>query len=146
MGTSAYRVRAARSRSYGRYAEQPFPQASPGVYQIPQGMLNSSSLAFLNALEPLPNNPSGGFLNYLNLTPAINSQRDDQIKVDQNFKQKFHLMAEYLDERQTNGNPNDTFLGSPFSTNSNPVFTNNQLAQIQLTQRLSPAMVRSEER
>src|SRR5579872_2061840 len=120
---------------------QPFPQASPGVYQIPQGMLNSSSLAFLNALEPLPNNPSGGFLNYLNLTPAINSQRDDQIKVDQNFKQKFHLMAEYLDERQTNGNPNDTFLGSPFSTNSNPVFTNNQLAQIQLTQTLSPAMV-----
>lgn len=120
---------------------QPFPQASPGVYQIPQGMLNSSSLAFLNALEPLPNNPSGGFLNYLNLTPAINTQRDDQIKVDQNFKQKLHLMAEYLDERQTNGNPNDTFLGSPFSTNSNPVFTNNQLAQIQLTQTLSPSMV-----
>lgn len=120
---------------------QPFTQASPGVYQIPSTMLNSSSLAFLNALEPLPNNPSGGFQNYLNLTPAINSQRDDEIKVDQNIKKKLHLMAEYLDERQTNGNPNDTFLGSPFSTNSNPVYTNNQLAQIQLTQLLTPSMV-----
>lgn len=108
---------------------------------IPANMLNSSSLSLLNALEPLPNNPAGGFQNYLNLTPAINSQRDDQIKVDQNFGSRLHLMAEYLDERQTNGNPNDTFLGSPFSTNSNPVFTNNQLAQIQLTQTLAPSMV-----
>jgi hypothetical protein len=114
----------------------PFPNNT-----IPTNMLSSSSLAFLNALEPLPNNPGGGFLNYQNLTPAINSQRDDQIKVDQNISSKLHLMAEYLDERQTNGNPNDTFLGDPFSTNANPVYTNNQLAQIQLTQTLSPSMV-----
>ncbi|MGH9397720.1 MAG: carboxypeptidase regulatory-like domain-containing protein, partial [Terriglobia bacterium] len=120
---------------------QPFPQTSPGVYQIPQSMLNSSSLALLNALAPPPNNAANGFLNYINLNPAINNTRDDEIRVDHNFTDKIRLMAEYLDERQTNGNPNDTFLGSPYNTNRNPVTTQNQLAQIQLTATLSPTMV-----
>jgi hypothetical protein len=119
---------------------QPFPQTSPGVYQIPQSQLNSNSLALLNALAPPPNN-GNGFLNYINLNPAINDTRDDEIRVDHNFSQKLRLMAEYLDDRQTNGNPNDTFLGSPYITNRNPITTNNQLAQIQLTQTLSPSMV-----
>ncbi len=35
---------------------QLFPQTSPGVYQITASMLNSSSLALLNAQAPLPNN------------------------------------------------------------------------------------------
>jgi hypothetical protein len=114
----------------------PFPNNT-----IPSSMLNSSSLALLNALAPLPNNPAAGFLNYINLNPAINDTRDDEIRVDHNFSEKIRLMAEYLDERQTNGNPNDTFLGSPYSTNTNPVTTQNQLAQIQLTATLSPSMV-----
>ncbi len=120
---------------------QAFPQTSPGVYQIPQPMLNSSSLALLNALAPLPNNPAGGFLNYLNLNPAINNTRDDEIRVDHNINEKVRLMAEYLDERQINGNPNDTFLGSPYTTNSDPITTQNQLAQIQLTATLTPSIV-----
>jgi len=120
---------------------QPFPQTGPGQYQIPTSMLNSSSLALLNTLAPPPNNTANGFLNYLNLNPAINDTRDDQIKIDHNFSQKVRLMAEYLDERQTNGNPYDTFLGSPYNTNTNPVTTQNQLAQIQLTTTLSPTMV-----
>jgi hypothetical protein len=120
---------------------QAFPQTSPGVYQIPQTMLNSSSLALLNALAPLPNNPAGGFLNYLNLNPAINNTRDDEIRVDHNINEKVRLMAEYLDERQINGNPYDNFLGSPYTTNSDPITTQNQLAQIQLTATLTPSIV-----
>jgi hypothetical protein len=114
----------------------PFPNNT-----IPSSMLNSSSLALLNALAPLPNNPSAGFLNYINLNPAINNTRDDEIRVDHNFSEKIRLMAEYLDERQTNGNPNDTFLPSPYNTNTNPVTTQNQLAQVQLTATLTPSMV-----
>ncbi len=122
---------------------QPFPQSSPGVYQIPQNMLNSSSLALLNALAPLPNNAQNGFLNYLNLNPAINNTRDDEIRVDHNINEKVRLMAEYLDERQLNGNPYDNFLGSPYTTNSDPITTQNQLAQIQLTATLTPSIVNS---
>ncbi|MGH9452889.1 MAG: carboxypeptidase regulatory-like domain-containing protein, partial [Terriglobia bacterium] len=120
---------------------QLFPQTAPGQYQIPTSMLNSSSLALLSALAPPPNNSGAGFLNYINLNPAINNTRDDEIRVDHNFTDKVRLMAEYLDERQTNGNPYDTFLGSPYNTNTNPVTTQNQLAQIQLTATLTPTMV-----
>jgi hypothetical protein len=122
---------------------QPFPLVGPNQYQIPSSMLNPNSLALLNTLAPLPNNPSGGFNNFINLTPTINSTRDDEIRVDHNFNQKIRLMAEYLDERQTNGNSYDTFLGSPYTTNSNPVTTQNQLAQVHLTATLSSTMVNS---
>ena len=102
--------------------------------------LNPNSLALLNALAPPPNNGTG-FLNYINLTPTINTQRDDEIKVDHNFSSKLRLMAEYLDERQWNRNSYDNFLGSPYTTHTDPIQTQNQLAQIQLTATLSPSMV-----
>ena len=121
---------------------QPFPQTSPGVYQIPQTSLNQDSLAILNALAPPPNNPSGGFLNYINLSPQINNQRDDQIKVDHNFSDRLRLMGEYLGEWQTAANPNLPALGSgnPFPTQHETDYTRNQLAQLQLTWTVTPTM------
>lgn len=120
---------------------QLFPQNASGQYVIPQSRINQSSLALLNAIAPLPNNPSGGFLNYINNTPGINTQRDDEAKGDYNLTSKLRLMAEYLDERQLNGNPRDTFLSSPYETSTDPIQTKNQLAQIRLTQMLSSTMV-----
>jgi len=123
---------------------QPFPQVSPGVYQIPQGRLNPDSLALLNALAPLPNNPAGGFLNYINVTPTINNTRDDEIKVDHNFSSRLRLMAEYLDSHQTNNNATQLYfpaISPPFSTTRMVVTAPEQLAQIRLTQILSPSMV-----
>jgi hypothetical protein len=113
---------------------QPFPN---NVITIP---LNTNALALLNAVTQLPNNGTG-FLNYINLTPAINNTRDDEIRVDHSFTEKVRLMGEYLDERQTNGNPNDTFISSPYTNNKDPITTQNQLAQIRLTATLSPSMV-----
>lgn len=108
---------------------------------IPQSRLSTGALALLNAQAPLPNDTAAGFLNYVNLTPAINTQRDDEIKVDYNLTNNLRLMAEYLDERQLNKDPNQNFLGSPFSTSSQHNTSANQLAQIRLTQTLSPDMV-----
>lgn len=120
---------------------QPFPQTAPGVYQIPANLLVPDSVAFMNAMAPLPNNGSG-FLNYINLNPAINNTRDDEAKIDHSFTAKQRLLLEYFDDRQTNGNPNDSFLsGAVFTTPTDPIKTNNQLAQIQLTSTLTPAMV-----
>jgi hypothetical protein len=119
---------------------QLFPQVAPGEYQIPQSMLNSSALALMNAQETLPNHGTA-FLNFINTSPAINHTRDDEVRIDHDFSEKLRVMAEYLDERQLNGNPNDTFLGSPFSTSADPIDTQNQLAQLRLTATLSPSMV-----
>ena len=119
---------------------KPFPEVA-GVYQIPPDRLNAGSVALLNAIAPLPNNPSGGFQNYVNVEPTLNSQRDDEIKVDHNFGSKLRLMAEYLDERQTNNNSTQTLINSPYSTTRQPTTTDGQIAQVRLTQILSSSMV-----
>ncbi|HLJ16888.1 MAG TPA: TonB-dependent receptor, partial [Bryobacteraceae bacterium] len=119
----------------------PFPQSAPGVYQIPQSRLNPNSLAFLSALYPLPNNPAGGFLNYLNTNPSHLNQRDDQIRIDHNFNAKLRLTFEYFDERQDQTDPAQTYGGSPFTSNYQTYLTPNKLAQLEFTQLLSPAMV-----
>lgn len=120
---------------------QLFPQTTDGNYQIPQGRINTNAVTFLNALAPLPNNPGGGFNNYINLNPEINNTRDDQIKIDHNFSQKVRLMAEYLDDHQNNENPSDPYLSSPYNVNRGAVTTDNILAQVQLTATLSPSMI-----
>lgn len=119
---------------------QLFPQTAPGQYQIPQNMLNPQALLLMNTLAQLPNNGTG-FLNFINLSPTINKTRDDEGKIDHDFSSRLRLMAEYLDERQINNNTSDTFLGSPFTTSADPIKSDNQLAQIQLTATLTPSMV-----
>ena len=121
---------------------QLFPQTSPGIYQIPPDRLNAQAILFLNAVAPLPNNPAGGFLNYINQTPTINNTRDDEIKIDHNFTPKLQLMAEYLDSRQTNNQATQTFaISTLFSTTTQPITTPNQLAQVRLTQVISRDLV-----
>ncbi|HEY1945380.1 MAG TPA: carboxypeptidase-like regulatory domain-containing protein [Bryobacteraceae bacterium] len=121
---------------------QPFPQSSTGVYQIPTSRLNANSLAFLNALYPLPN-ASGTTLNYINSTPALLTQRDDEFKVDHNFSERFRLTGEYFDESQQSVQSSIPDSGSPFPTNKRQDVTFNQLAQIQFTSIITPAMVNS---
>lgn len=121
---------------------QSFPLNAQGEYQIPSNRLNQQSLIFLNAVAPLPNDPAGGFINYVNATPTINHQRDDEIKVDYNINSKLKLMAEYLDSRQTNDTATQTFAVSTlFSTTRQPFTTPNQLAQVRLTQAWTPSFV-----
>jgi Carboxypeptidase regulatory-like domain/TonB-dependent Receptor Plug Domain len=120
---------------------QPFPKNANGQYEIPASRLNPNSLAFLNALYPLPNNPASSTLNYLNLTPSILTQRDDEFRVDHNFSERFRLTGEYFDERQTATQSSIPDSSSPFTTNRRQDITFDQLAQIQFTSVLSPSMV-----
>jgi hypothetical protein len=119
----------------------PFPQSSPGVYQIPASRLNPNSLAYISALYPLPNDPANGFQNYLNSTPTLLTQRDDEFKVDHNFNEKFRLTGEYFDEAQNS--LSSTNGSSAFPTNRENDTTFNQVAQVQFTSVISPAMVNS---
>jgi hypothetical protein len=120
-----------------------FPQTSPGVYQIPASRLIPNSLAFVNALYPLPNNAPNGFQNYINLTPTVVTQRDDEFKVDHNFNERFRITGEYFDESQQSLASSDTTSGSPFPNSRQQDLTFNQIAQVQFTAVVSPAMVNS---
>lgn len=117
---------------------QPFPQN-----QIPAARLNPNSLAFINALYPLPNDVPNGFQNYINLAPIVLTQRDDEFKVDHNFSEKFRLTGEYFDESQQSLQSSEPDSGSPFTTNRRNDLTFDQVAQIQFTAVLSPTMVNS---
>ena len=118
----------------------PFPQTSPGVYQIPPGRINTGALALLNAIAPLPNYGTG-FVNFINEVPTINNQRDDEIKGDQVIGPKLRLMVEYFDEHQTSNISSQTLIGDPFPTTTQSDKTTNQLAQARLTQLLTTSMV-----
>jgi Carboxypeptidase regulatory-like domain len=119
----------------------PFPQSSPGVYQIPAALLNPNTLAFINALYPLPNDSANGFNNYLNTTPNTLTQRDDEFKVEHNFNDKYRLTAEFFDEDQDSLLSSEPDSGSPFPTNRRNDVTSNQDAQVQFNAVISPTMV-----
>ncbi|HUS05104.1 MAG TPA: carboxypeptidase regulatory-like domain-containing protein [Bryobacteraceae bacterium] len=120
---------------------QPFPQNASGQYVIPQNRINSNSLVYLNAIAQLPNYQGSGFNNFLNATPEKLNQNDIQIKVDHNIGQKVHLMGEYFDLRQNDNLPSQTWLPSPFTTNTQAFFTRSKLAEAQATIVISPTMV-----
>ncbi|MEO8660810.1 MAG: carboxypeptidase-like regulatory domain-containing protein [Bryobacteraceae bacterium] len=119
----------------------PFPQNSAGQYVIPQDRINPSALTLMNALTNLPNNPGGGFQNYINTNPEILSQNDIQIKVDHSIGSKLRLMGEYFDLRQTDDQPSHGWVGSPFTGNTQSFLTRSKLAEIQATYIISPNMV-----
>ncbi|MGH9325822.1 MAG: carboxypeptidase regulatory-like domain-containing protein [Terriglobia bacterium] len=103
---------------------------------IPASMINPDASYLMDTLNALPNNPSGGFLNYLNLTPAVNDSEEYQLKVDHVFNDKETLMGEYMGMRQTTG-PSP----SPYDITKTGETVANELGQLQLTSTLTPSMV-----
>ncbi len=112
-----------------------------GNYVIPVSRIDQNALALLNALAPLPNNPSGGFTNYINTNSGSTQQMDVMSKVDHNITPKLRITGEFFDEGQTNTAPASTRMGSPFPTNYDVFDSNSEAAQVQLTHIISPAMV-----
>jgi hypothetical protein len=110
-----------------------------GYYQVPN-TINTSSAAYINTLYPLPNYVlAGNTANYINLMPLITDQRDDEIKIDHNITPKYHAFAEYFDEYQKYAQNTESPGTTPISTETD--YTHNKLAQVSLTQTLSPSMV-----
>jgi hypothetical protein len=120
-----------------------FPQNAAGQYVV--SGINPNSSAFLSALYPLPNFGTGAAntTNYINTTPQITNQRDDEIKIDHIFSPRFHLLGEYLDEYQkyAQNSLSGSQSGEIFPVNSETDFTHNKLAQVSLTSILTPNLV-----
>jgi hypothetical protein len=91
-------------------------------------------------LYPTPNYVlPGSTTNYINNKAQITDQRDDEIKIDHNFTSKYHAMGEYLDEYQSYAQNTESPGTTPISTETD--FTHNKLAQVSLTQTLTPNMI-----
>ncbi|GGG90300.1 TonB-dependent receptor [Silvibacterium dinghuense] len=118
-----------------------FVQNASGQYVL--SGIDANAAAYLAALYPLPNYSNGSGNNYINTKPQKTAQRDDEIKIDHNFSPRLHLLGEYLDEYQEyqQNNLSSVESGEIYSTNSETDYTHNKLAQLSLTQVLSPSMV-----
>ena len=114
---------------------QPFPNNT-----IPSTRINQANLALLNAMAPLPNNQGTAFNNYINTKPTLTNQYDEEFKIDHNISSKLRLTGEYFYEPADTINPNAARMGSPFPTDWDTFSTDNQLAEVQLTQFLTPTM------
>ncbi|HXE07769.1 MAG TPA: carboxypeptidase regulatory-like domain-containing protein [Acidobacteriaceae bacterium] len=112
--------------------------ATGTFYQIPSNRINTSSKAYLQTLYPAPNETGSG-VNYINLKTVTTYQRDDQIKLDHYFTQNYHLLGEYFNEYQDFAQNSVSQGTTPVSSETD--FTNNKLAQVSLTQTLSPNMI-----
>ena len=122
-----------------------FPVAATGncagLYQIPSSRINTSSEAYLTTLYPGSNYGTGAAYtnNYINNQAQVTDQRDDEIKIDHNFTPKYHALGEYLDEYQSYAQNTESPGTTPISAETD--YTHNKLAQVSLTQTLTPNMI-----
>jgi hypothetical protein len=129
----------------------PFPQSSPGVYQIPSGRLNTNSQALFKALVPPPTPGLTGKNNFSATIPNNVSQLDGDFRVDHNLTAsgKLRLTGAYLREYLTEATGTTTNPGSGASAYTAPIYpsgaqsfySKNQMARVELTEVITPAMV-----
>jgi hypothetical protein len=116
----------------------PFPKNAAGEYVIPTNRINQGSLALLNALVPLPNNPAGGFNNYINLNPQTLSQNQYQVRGDQAVTSSEQVSGGFFQIHELELDPNHV---GPYSTTTQYDPGTYRVAFLELTSTLSKSMV-----
>lgn len=117
---------------------------SAGGYYDLSSYINSSALAYVNALYPESNySKSGSSYNYQNNNPQVTNQRDDEIKVDHFITPKHHLTAEFLDEYQDykQNSFNSANSGEVFAVNWEEDYTHNKVMGLSLTSTITDNIV-----
>jgi hypothetical protein len=97
--------------------------------------LDPIAVGLLKAYVPLPNNPAGGFQNYINQDPQKTSQIDYQFRVDHQINNNNQLIGRIMYEQTLNAFPNDAWSGTPYNTITDAYYTTgfNGLIRVQST-------------
>jgi hypothetical protein len=98
-------------------------------------------VAIMNAYIPLPNNPGGGVLNYINTDPQKVSQIDYQDRVDHEFNKNNQGTVRVIYEMVKNQFPYE--LGYAYTTMTNAFYTTGLNAMARLTSTVRPNVVNS---
>ncbi|MFP5225986.1 MAG: carboxypeptidase regulatory-like domain-containing protein [Acidobacteriota bacterium] len=99
------------------------------------------AVGIMNAYVPLPNNPGGGFLNYINQGSLTTSQMDDQYRVDHQINQNNQLMGRVMYEQVKNGFPFDNWNGLPYSTITDSFYTTALNALVRVSTNITPNVI-----
>src|SRR5258708_5334537 len=100
-----------------------------------------SSVALMNKYWPLPNNPGGGFLNYINNGAEKFPQRDDTYRIDQYFSERFTLMGRVSYETATDTPAAETWNGLVAPTLGQRIKTTGFNALVRFTANISPKTI-----
>ncbi len=102
---------------------------------------DSNSVKIMNKYWPLPNNPGGGFLNYINNGVDVVNQRDDTYRVDQYFSQRFTLMARLSYETVVDTPPALTWTGGVAPTTGQSIKTTGLNGLLRFTASITPKTI-----
>ena len=97
------------------------------------------AVALMNAYWPQPNNPNGGFLNYINQAPLTTTQANFQYRVDHAITPRNQIMARMLYQQVSNDYPYAG--GNPAPTQSQQNYTTGLNALIKYTTTFTPNLL-----
>ena len=108
--------------------------------------LNSACLdpiakALINTYMPLPNNPAGGFLNYLNQGPLTTNQIDYVDRIDHNINNNNLLTGRLMYEQVKNGFPFENWGGMPYTTTTDSYYTTGLNALVRVESTITPNLL-----
>jgi hypothetical protein len=123
------------SHSQGLLASEGRTNCISGAKTLNPSCIDPIAIGLLNAYVPLPNNPSGGNLNYINEDPSRTSQIDYQYRLDHQINRNNQLIGRIMYEQVLNAFPNDAWSGTPYNTITDAYYTTgfNGLVRVQST-------------
>jgi len=99
------------------------------------------AVGLLNAYVPLPNNPAGGFQNYINQDPQTTSQIDYQYRLDHQISKNNQLTGRIMYEQVLNSFPNDAWSGTPYNTITNAYYTTGFNGLVRVQSNITPNLM-----
>jgi hypothetical protein len=100
-----------------------------------------NAVAIMNKYWPLPNNPAGGFLNFINPGVDVLHQRNDTYRIDHYFSERFSLMGRVMYEPATEGFPALTWGPSVAPTTTQNLNQTAINSVLRFTANISPTTI-----
>lgn len=124
-------------------AEHPGVNCVPDAHHLNPACFDPNAVTLMNKFWPLPNNVQPGqFLNYLNSSTEVFDAQDHTYRVDQNFSEKYKLMARLSYETTQDALPNNSnWGGNPAPTEKATIGTTGFNTLLQFTANINPTTI-----
>lgn len=121
--------------------EHPGVNCIPSPTQLNPACFDPNAVLLMNKFWPLPNNPAGGFLNYINPGVEVYGDRDDDYRVDQYFSDRLRLMSRVSYESTDDDLPAATWGPNPAPTTLNTIDETGFNGVLRFSANISPTMI-----
>jgi hypothetical protein len=102
--------------------------------------INKVSSTLYHNYVPNPNNPGGGFNNYINQNPEKLTQLDYTYRIDHSFSENETLTGRAMYEEVNQQYPYDNWFGSPYSTTTDSFYTTGSNLLLRLNSVITPKL------